>query len=77
MTENSVLYKKLESYRIASVKTCIDSRDQIPALLDHLRSACGDAINGDAVIIFHGGAVKEGSLVEAAFPVTHRITTVP
>jgi hypothetical protein len=71
-----ISHRKLEPFQIAFMKTRIDSRDQIPPLLDHLRTACGEAVCGDALAIFHGGAVKDGFLVEAAYPVTHPVETV-
>ncbi len=66
MNTNPILYKKIEPMQVAYIKTSIVSRDQIPALFDRLRLACGDAICGPAMVIFHGGAVKEGFLIEAA-----------
>ena len=75
MAENPLVYKKLEPVRIAAIKKRIDSREEIPGLLDELRLACGEAIAGEAMVIFHGGAVKEGFLVEAAFPVKHPVET--
>ena len=53
----------------------MDTRDQMPAAVRSLRAACGEAICGDPMAIFHGGAVKDGFLVEAAFPVTHPVET--
>lgn len=68
-----IQYKRLESALIASIKTRVEQRDQIPPLLEHLRLACKEAINGDALVIFHGGAVKDGFLIEAAFPVMYPV----
>jgi hypothetical protein len=73
--DNPILYKRLDPVRIAFIETRVDSRDQVPPLLERLRAACGDAIAGDAMAIFHGGAVKDGFLVEAAFPVKHPVET--
>ena len=73
MNHPPITYKRLEPSLIAFIKTHLDSRDEILPLFDHLRQVCGDAIRGDAVVIFHGGAVKDGFLIEAAFPVAHRI----
>ena len=75
MTDNPVVYKKLEPMRIAAIKRRIESREEIPGLLEELRLACGEAIAGEAMAIFHGGAVKEGYLVEAAFPVKQAVET--
>jgi hypothetical protein len=70
MTDSPVIYRKLEPFQIAFIKTRIDTRDEIPPLFDRLRIACGDALGGDPMVIFHGGAVKDGYLVEVACPVT-------
>jgi effector-binding domain-containing protein len=79
MANNSIVYTKLGPVQIAYLKTRIDTRDQIPPLFDRLRAACADATGGLAadigqpMVIFHGGAVKDGFLVEAAFPVTRPV----
>jgi effector-binding domain-containing protein len=73
MNPNPVLYKRLDAVQIACLKTRIDTRDQIPPLFERLRLACGEAIAGDALVIFHGGAVKDGFLIEAAFPVNQPV----
>lgn len=70
MADAPIVYKKLEPSQIAFVKTRIDSPDEIPPIFERLRAACGDAVCDDALVIFHGGAVKDGYLIEAAFPVT-------
>lgn len=75
MAETPILYKKLEPVQIAYIKTRIESRDEIPLTFERLRIACGDAICDDAMVIFHGGAVKDGYLIEAAFPVTRPVET--
>jgi len=69
MAENPVVYKQLEPLQIAAIKKRIESREEIPALLEQVRQACGEAIAGEAIAIFHGGAVKEGFIVEAGYPV--------
>jgi len=71
--DDPIVYMKLEPVLIAYLEACIDTRDQIPPLLDRLRVACGKAICGEAMVIFHGGAVKDGFWVEAAFPVRHAV----
>lgn len=73
MTDMPIVYKKLEPALIAFIKMRIDTRAEIPPLFDRLRMACGEAICGDALVVFHGGAVKEGHLIEAAFPVTRPV----
>lgn len=70
MADNPIVYQKFEAYQIAFIKTQIDCRDQIPPLMDRLRVACGDAM-----AVIHGGAVKDGLLVEVAFPVTRPVET--
>ncbi len=70
MPDGPIIYKKLAPVQIAYIKTQVDTRDQIPSLFDRLRAVCGEAIRGSATAIFHGGAVKDGFLIEAAFPVT-------
>ncbi len=75
MTDTPIVYKKLTPILVAFIKTRIDTREQILPLFDRLRAACGDAISGHAMAIFHGRAVKDGFLVEAAFPITHRVET--
>lgn len=75
MTENPIIYKRIEPVQIAFIKTRIAGRDEIPAVFGRLRAACGEAIGGDPLVIFHGGAVKDGYLIEAAFPVTKTIET--
>jgi len=73
MNGNPIVYKKLDHIQIAYMKTRIDARDEILPLFERLRLACGNAIDGDSMVIIHGGAVKEGFLFEAAFPVTHPV----
>jgi effector-binding domain-containing protein len=73
MVENPILYKKIEPALIACLKTRVDTYDQIPPLFEQLRGVCGDEICGDPLVVFHGGAVKEGYLIEAAFPVAQNV----
>ena len=81
MTDSPIHYQKLEPAQIAFIKTRVDSRESIPPLFERLRAVCGDAIYGGAtganhpMVIFHGGAVKEGFLIEAAFPVRRMVET--
>jgi hypothetical protein len=70
MPDTPIQYKKLDPTQIAFIKTRIDTRDDLVPLFQRLRAGCGEFINGDAQVIFHGGAVKDGFLVEAAYPVT-------
>ena len=71
--DHAVLYKKLDPLQIACIHTCVESRAQILPLFDRLRQACGDARSGDPLVIFHGGAAKDGFVVEAALPVTRPV----
>lgn len=75
MNDQPIFYKRIDSTLIAFIKTRVDNREQIMPLLESLRSACGDSICGDAMVIFHGGAVKDGFLLEAAFPVSQPMET--
>lgn len=75
MLDQPILYQRLQPALIACLKTRIDTRDQLPHLFDRLRVVCGDSIDGKPLVIFHSGAVKDGFLVEAAFPVTHPVET--
>jgi effector-binding domain-containing protein len=75
MADHPILYRMLEPVQIAFIKTHIETRDQIPPLIDSLRFACEESISGDALVVFHGGAVKDGFLIEAAFPVTGPVET--
>ena len=75
MNDTPILYKKLEPALMAFVKTRVDSRDEMPVLFERLRAACGEFIQGDAMAVFHGGAVKDGYLVEAAYPVARPVET--
>lgn len=75
MTDTPIVYKKLKPLQVAFIKTRIDTREQILPLFDRLQVACGEAICGHAMVIFHGGAIKDGFLIEAAFPVNHPVET--
>lgn len=73
MTTEPVLYKKIDPILIASITRQIKSRAEIPPLLEQLRETCADKIDGSPMVIFHGGAIKEGFLIEAAYPVTEPV----
>ena len=68
-----IVHKQAGGEQIASIKTVIAKRADIPALFDLLRQTCGEAICGPAMTIFHYGAVKEGLLTEAAYPVSRPV----
>ena len=72
---HAIVHKKINPVQVASIKAQIDTRSEILPLLEQLRVACTAAIAGEAIVIFHGGAVKEGFLVEVAYPVTHPVET--
>jgi hypothetical protein len=75
MADHPINYIKLKPFQIAFISTRIDTRDQMLPDFDRLRATCGKAICGDALAIFHGGAVKDGYLVECAYPVTSSFET--
>ena len=75
MQTHPILYKKLEPVQIAYINAHIQSRDEIPGLLNILRSACQNVISGAPLVIIHGGAAKTGLIIEAAFPVTQPVGT--
>ncbi|MBN2549823.1 MAG: hypothetical protein JXB15_11735 [Anaerolineales bacterium] len=73
MSEPLIQYRRLSPIQIASIKARIGRRDEIIPLLERLQAACGDLVDGDVQVIFHGGAVKDGFLVEVALPVRQPI----
>ncbi len=68
-----VVHKAVGGEQIASIKTIITKRAEILPLLQSLRESCGDAICGPAMAILYYGSVKEGLLVEAAYPVSRAV----
>jgi effector-binding domain-containing protein len=75
MSAPNIVHKEIEPMQIACIKTVIEKRADVLPLFEPLRQACGDAICGPAMVIYHYGAVKEGLLVEAAFPVSRPVET--
>jgi len=73
MEPSEIMYKNLEVIQIAFIKTVIEKRADLWPLFAPLREACGDAVCGPAMAIFHYGAVKDGFLVEVAFPVSRPV----
>jgi effector-binding domain-containing protein len=69
MVEKIVIYKQIEPVQVATLKTTIQNRADVLPQFELLRQTCGEAICGPAMVIFHYGAVKDGLLIEAAFPV--------
>lgn len=75
MSTQPFVHKEIQAIQIASVKAVVEKRADILPLFEPLRQACGDAICGPAMAIYHFGAVKDGFLVEAAFPVSRPVET--
>ncbi len=73
MNEIDIVHTVVGGLQIASSKTVISNRADIFPLLEALRQDCGDAICGPAIAILHYGSVKEGLLVEVAFPVRYPV----
>jgi hypothetical protein len=76
MREQQAVHKEIEAMQMACIKSVIEERAEALALFEPLRQACGAAICGPAMIIYHYGALKEGLLVEAAFPVSRPVEKV-
>ena len=75
MVQLSVVHKEVGGTQVASLQTIISKRADIPPLLEKLTGICGDAICGPAMTIFHYGSVKDGILVEMAYPVDRSVET--
>jgi effector-binding domain-containing protein len=75
MVEMIVIHKQLEPVRVAAVEKIIQKRAEILPLFEPLRQDCGEAICGPAMVILHYGAVKDGLLIEAAYPVNRPVET--
>jgi effector-binding domain-containing protein len=75
MSATDVVHKEIEAMQIACIKTVVEKREEILPLFEPLRQACGDAICGPAMAVYHYGAVQSGILVEAAFPVRRPVET--
>jgi hypothetical protein len=73
MKETDIVHKVVGGLQIASSKAVISTRTDLLPLLEPLRKACGDAICGPAIAILHYGSVKEGLLVEVAFPIRYSV----
>ena len=73
MSTEPIVYKEIEAMQVACIKAVVEKRADIFPLFAPLRQACGDAICGPAMAIFHFGAVKDGFLVEAAYPVSRPV----
>ena len=64
MSTQPIVHKEIEAMKIAAIKTVVEKRADIFPLFEPLRQACGDAICGPAMAVYHFGAVKDGILVE-------------
>jgi effector-binding domain-containing protein len=73
MSASVVIHKPVGGMQIASIKTVIAKRADLSPLFELLLRACGDAVCGPAMAIFHYGSVKEGLLAEAAYPVSRPV----
>lgn len=73
MNDTGIIHKQVGGFQIASTKTVISNRSEILPLLAALGKVCGDAISGPAMAILHYGSVKEGLLVEVAYPVSKAV----
>lgn len=70
MDAEQPVHKQIEAMQVAGTKAVIQDRADVLSLFEPLRQACGDAICGPPIAIYHYGALKDGLLVEAAFPVS-------
>ncbi len=75
MSTQPFVHAEIESKQIAGLKTVVEKRTEILPLFESLRRTCGDAICGPAMVVYHYGAVKDGLLVEVAFPVSRLVET--
>ena len=75
MSPLAVLHKEVGGIQIASLQRIITKRTDIPPLLEELALVCGAAVCGPAMTLFHYGSVKDGILVEVAFPVDKVVET--
>lgn len=77
MSTSVIMHKRVGGFQIASTKAAVEKRADILPLFKPLAQACGDAICGPAMTIFHYGALKEGLLVEVAYPVSRPVEAEP
>ena len=73
MNTQPIVHKEIGAMQVAGLKTVIEDRADILPLFEPLRQACGDAISGPVMVIYHYGAVQDGLLVEAAFPISRPV----
>jgi hypothetical protein len=53
MSATDVVHKEIEAMQIACIKTVVEKREEILPLFEPLRQACGDAICGSAMAVYH------------------------
>lgn len=75
MSTPPIAHKEIAPLQIAGIKTVVEKRADILPLFALLRHACGEAICGPAMAVYHHGETQDGLLVEAAFPVSRPIET--
>jgi hypothetical protein len=75
MSAPDIVHKEIEAMLIACMKIVVEKRADIFPLFEPLRQACGEAVIGPAMAVYHFGEVQNGFLVEAAFPVDRTIET--
>jgi hypothetical protein len=73
MNVQPLVHKEIEAQQVACLKAAIQERGEILPLFAPLRQACGDAICGPPLAIYELGALKDGLLVEVAFPVSQPV----
>ncbi len=73
MSDSSVTFKTIAPLQVAAMQAIISTRGEILPLLDRVRRACGDAVCGPPMAVLHGGAVKSGFAVDAAYPVSRPV----
>jgi len=73
MKEETITYKHIPPVMVAITGARVEDRAGILPVVEDLRKACGDAVCGPAIVILHGGALKTGILIEAAFPVNRSV----
>ena len=63
----------VDALQVAFSEAVIQKRADITPLLEPLRDMCRDAVCGPAMALIHYGAVKDGLLVEVAYPVSRPV----
>lgn len=66
-------YMPVGALQIASSDAIIQTRADIVPLFEPLRDTCRDAVCGPGMALIHYGAVKDGLLVEVAYPVSRLV----